>query len=93
MEIASGNRYWFLPLANIVIYNSESHIHSSIRKYHKHFNFSHGVLRCVYRICDLAKAMGCKAKMNRKAQVPEIILELAAPLKFPAATPAPRRRR
>lgn len=45
------------------------------------------------KICDLAKAMGCKAKMNRKAQVPEIILELAAPLKFPAATPAPRRRR
>ena len=35
------------------------------------------------RLVDIGKAMGCKVKMDKSQEVPSIVIQLVAPLKFP----------
>ena len=47
------------------------------------------------RLVDIGKAMGCKVKMDKSQEVPSIVIQLVAPLKFskPLTGARPKARR
>lgn len=46
-----------------------------------------------FRLMTVARRMGCKARVNKQSEVPEIVIQLIAPLVFPAANKPPAKRR